>query len=306
MGLYVNIAAVQKQYGDFLEQSKQAIKAQLEEAMGEEAGKTQTAWTADILLNSLFTALKVGDRLALSLDFQADGLTIAGLATVKGDSPAARDSHGPAPARASSWRGSRSATWPMSMGPMPSATRVARRGPGRGRRSKVALAVRKAEDDRIRALEDRLVIALSIAPMKGATLADPAYPSAAVAASRELFEAPGPGAGREDDRLGRPDLRRLPARQGPHRDRPGQAGEKSPARHAARSPGLPESHGRKRPHQPRGQRRQAVLRGDERIRRSGQGPDRRHQHRRRAAWAAWPRGRPSAPSSPNERRPWSW
>ena len=300
VGLYVNIAAVQKQYGDFLEQSKQAIKAQLEEAMGAEAGKTQTAWTADILLNSLITALKVGDRLALSLDFQADGLTIAGLATVKGDSPAAQGL-----ARAGTGTG-------QLLERLPAGNMVyvygadalgypggqARSGAG-APRSKVALAVKKAEDARIRALEDRLVIAISMAPMKATTLADPADPSAAAAASRELFEAP-----RALVRDGRTVALNALTYGGFRLDKvriefdPAGLAKSSPARHAARSPALRESHGRKGPDQPHGQRRQAVLRGDERIRRSGQGPDRRRQDRR---GQPGPPGRVEGPPRPAPR-----
>ncbi len=189
VGLYVNIAAVQKHYGDFLEQSKRAMKAQLEEAMGAEAGKTQTAWTADIMLNSLIAALKVGDRLALSLDFQADGLTIAGLAAVKGDSPAAQRL-----ARAGTGTGQLLERLPAgNMAYIYGANALGYPGgqarTGAAPRSKVAMAIKKAEDDRIRALEDRLVIALSMTPMKATILADPADPSAAAAASREVSEA---------------------------------------------------------------------------------------------------------------------
>ncbi len=56
-------------------------------------------------------------------------------------------------------------------------------------RSRAALAVKKAEDDRSRALGNRLVMGLSIVPLKVTILADPDDPSAAVAASRELAKA---------------------------------------------------------------------------------------------------------------------
>ncbi len=191
VGLYLNIAAVQKQYGDFLEQSKQAIKDQIGEAMDAGVGKAQNDRTATLVFDALTTALKVGDRLALSLDFQADGLTIAGLAAVKGDSPAAQGL-----ARAGTGTGQLLERLPAGKMLYVYGAEAfgypggqAKSSAGVRPRSKVALAVKKAEDDRIRALEDRLVIALSIAPMKGATLADPADPSAAVAASRDLVKA---------------------------------------------------------------------------------------------------------------------
>jgi hypothetical protein len=191
VGLYVNLAAVQKQYCDLIEQSKEAIKDQLGEAMDAGAGKAMNARTANLVFDALATALKVGDRLTLSLDFGADGLTIAGLAAVKGDSPAAQGL-----ARAGTGTGQLLARLPAGNmfyvyggdalgypGGLP------RSSAGPAPRSRAAMAVKKAEDDRTRVLDGRLVAALSVVPMNYTGLADLEDPAAAVAASRELVRA---------------------------------------------------------------------------------------------------------------------
>jgi hypothetical protein len=185
VGLYLNIAEMHKQYGDFLEQVRPGILAQLEQAQN--AGGAQNAQNATMLFDALNTALKVGDRLALSLDFDAAGLTLAALATVKGDSPAAQGL-----ARARTGTGQLLEKLPgdkmvyVFTAERPGSTT----GPPKpGARAMTSPAVDKAVAARMQALEGRLVMAISPMPMQVVSLADPKDPQAAVKASLEADKA---------------------------------------------------------------------------------------------------------------------
>ncbi len=185
VGLYLNIAEVQKRYGDFIEQARPAIMAQLEQAPNARGprGVESTKQVVDALLE----ALKAGESLALSLDFDADGLTLAGMATVKKDSPAAK---GLAVAKTGSGRlleklpGDKmfyvyTAESPVSPDGRPKPVGGAPASP----------AVDKAVAARLQALEGRLVMGIGVMPMQYVSMADPGDPQAAVKASIEADKA---------------------------------------------------------------------------------------------------------------------
>ena len=173
VGLYLNIAELQKQYGDFIEQVRPALMAQLEQAPN--ARGARGVESTKQLVNALIEALKAGESLALSLDFDAAGLTLSGLATVKGDSPAAK---GLARARTGSGR---------LLEKLPGDKMVyvyTAEGPGSpdGRPKPVggaptSPAVDKAVAARLQALEGRLVMGIGLMPMQYVSMADPGGPA---------------------------------------------------------------------------------------------------------------------------------
>ncbi len=187
VGLYLNIVEVQKQYGDLIEQAKPALMAQIEQAQAQAAGGAQNVQGTKQLLDMVTTGLKVGDRLVLSLDFDAAGLTVAGLATVKGDSPAAQGL-----ARARTGTGKLleklpddkmfyvyTADSPVSPDGRPKPVGGATTSP----------AVDKAVAARLQALEGRLVMGIGLMPMQFVSMADPGDPQVAVKASIEADKA---------------------------------------------------------------------------------------------------------------------
>jgi hypothetical protein len=185
VGLYLNIAELQKQYGDFIEQVKPGLMAQLEQAPN--ARGARGVESTKQFVDSLLEALKAGESLALSLDFDADGLTIAGLATVKGGSPAAK---GLARARTGSGKLLEklpdnkmfyvyTAESPVTPDGRPKPVGGAPTSP----------AVDKAVAARLQALEGRLVMGIGLMPMQFVSMADPGDPQAAVKASIEADKA---------------------------------------------------------------------------------------------------------------------
>ncbi len=185
VGLYVRIADVQKRYGDFIEQMKPQLLAQLEQAPN--AGGAQNLKNAKVLLNALTEGLKAGDRLVLNFDFDADGLTLSGLATVKADSPVTKDL-----ARARTGTGELMAKLPADrmlyiFGADSTGSPGSPPTPGAG--SKNSPAVDRAVAARKQALEGRLVMGMTMIPMKAISLADPRDPHAAVEASLEVNRA---------------------------------------------------------------------------------------------------------------------
>lgn len=183
VGLYLNIAAVQTQYGDVIEQARPAIMAQLEQAPN--AGGAQNIESLKSALNALTEGLKVGDHLALSLDFSAEGLTVSSLATVKAGTPAAKSL-----AEARTGSGTLLARLPadkmfyiFGANPHP---------PEPDQKAGAAApspALKKATAARLDALDGRLVMGISIFPMQVVSLADPQDPGAAVAATLEASKA---------------------------------------------------------------------------------------------------------------------
>ncbi|MBX6314586.1 MAG: hypothetical protein IRY99_16985, partial [Isosphaeraceae bacterium] len=88
VGLYINLAAVQSRYGDQIEQARQSLMGMLDQAGG--AGNPGMVEAAKAMYGRVFDAFKYGQALALNFDFDPQGLVVAGQATVKPDSPAAK------------------------------------------------------------------------------------------------------------------------------------------------------------------------------------------------------------------------
>lgn len=88
LGVYVNVAALQAQYGEQIEQGKQMALGTLDQAGAQLAGNMKESMKQ--MYGALFDAVKTGDALAFNVDFAAEGLGVAGLATVKEGSDAAK------------------------------------------------------------------------------------------------------------------------------------------------------------------------------------------------------------------------
>ncbi len=86
VGLYVSLSSVQSKYGEQINQARQGLMAAMDQAA--QAGGNQLE-AAKAMYDRMFDALKIADGLALNFDFAGEGLTLAGLATVKADSDAA-------------------------------------------------------------------------------------------------------------------------------------------------------------------------------------------------------------------------
>jgi hypothetical protein len=185
VGLCLSIAAVQKKYGDFIEQIKPKLLAQVEQAPN--ARGARGVENTKQLVDGLIEALKAGDRLALSLDFDAAGLTFSGLATVKGGSPAAERL-----ARARTGSGRLLEKLPgdkMIYGYAADSPGSPNGQPKPGAGPATSPAVEKAAAARSRALEGRLVFGVTLMPMQFLSLADPRDPQAAVTATLEANRA---------------------------------------------------------------------------------------------------------------------
>ncbi len=88
LGTYVNLANVQAQYGEQIEQAKDALMGLLDQAGGQmQAGQLEQAKQ---VYGALFEAIKEGDALAVNLDFSAESLKLSGLATPKAGTAAAK------------------------------------------------------------------------------------------------------------------------------------------------------------------------------------------------------------------------
>ena len=88
VGVYVNVAALQAQYGDQIEQAKQTFLGVLDNAGGQMDAKTLEM--TKTLYAGMFDSVKSGDALAFSLDFMPDAFSVSGAVTVKADSKAAK------------------------------------------------------------------------------------------------------------------------------------------------------------------------------------------------------------------------
>lgn len=74
VGLFVNLAAIRERFGDQIDQARKQMTAQIEQQ-----GANSPAGAAAVpMINGLFDALKNNKALAISLDFDAAGLTLAG------------------------------------------------------------------------------------------------------------------------------------------------------------------------------------------------------------------------------------
>jgi hypothetical protein len=73
-GLFVNLAAIRERFGDQIDEARKNANEQFEK----QAANDPRAGAVQPLLNGLFDVLKNNKAAALSLDFDADGLTIAG------------------------------------------------------------------------------------------------------------------------------------------------------------------------------------------------------------------------------------
>ncbi len=89
VGVYLNIAAIQSQYGDQIENAKQMAMGLLDQQAGAQLNEGMKQGAKSVY-GVIFDSFKVGDALALNLDFAAEGLAVSGLATVKADSAAAK------------------------------------------------------------------------------------------------------------------------------------------------------------------------------------------------------------------------
>ncbi|MHB1562218.1 MAG: hypothetical protein ACYC61_32630 [Isosphaeraceae bacterium] len=175
VGLYLDIPALNQQYGPLVEQAGPGLIAQVEQ----QPNGAQNAKNAKMMLDGLVAALKVGDRLVLSLDFDARGLTISGLATVKADTPAAKN-------LASARTGTGKLLERLPDDKMIYIFTADRPVLPKGVQAKQSTPeLEKAIDARMKALEGRLVMAMSWMPLQFISLADPSDPTAVVKATLE-------------------------------------------------------------------------------------------------------------------------
>jgi hypothetical protein len=89
LGVWVNAAALATRYADQIEGARAQFMALLD-AAGQQAGNAQAMGMAKELYGKVFDGLKIAQGLVVSLDFDAAGLDVAGVATVKPDTDAAK------------------------------------------------------------------------------------------------------------------------------------------------------------------------------------------------------------------------
>lgn len=89
LGVYVNLAALVSRYETQIDAARQQFMTLLD-AAGQQAGNRKTMDMVKGMYGKLFDGLKLGDGLVLNLDFDAKGLEVDGIATVKPDTKAAR------------------------------------------------------------------------------------------------------------------------------------------------------------------------------------------------------------------------
>jgi hypothetical protein len=174
-GLYLNVAQVHKQYGDLIDQAGPGLLAQLEQApnMGGDNAKN-----LKMMYDALLGALKAGDHLALSLDFDTKGLTVSAMATVKADSAAAK---GLAASRTGTAR-------LMERLPADKMMYFYLANAASNPTPAASPELQKAVADRMKALEGRLVMGMSLTPMQFIALSDPSDPQAAVKATLDAAQ----------------------------------------------------------------------------------------------------------------------
>lgn len=191
LGLYLDIAAVQTQYGEAFEQFKPMILAQIEQAQApDDPQAARSLEGAKAMIEGLTRLLKVGEGLALSVELDASALALSSLATVRPDSSAAEGL-----AKARTGTGALMARLPGDLmiylfaDTPPGSGPNLPRAPAPGLEPKTSPEVDRAVAKRMQALDGRLVMGMSFAPMRVVGLADPKDPEAAVRASREASQA---------------------------------------------------------------------------------------------------------------------
>ena len=80
MGVFINVAAIQKRYGAQIDAAKEQMAAGVEQAAN--AGGEAMKESVKGIVNKTFDALKVADSVAMFFDFEPYGLVVAGTATV--------------------------------------------------------------------------------------------------------------------------------------------------------------------------------------------------------------------------------
>lgn len=190
VALYVDVVAVRKQYGAALEKFAPDLVALAEQANAEQPA--QAVQGAKAMIAGATELMKVGDGLILTFDFDAAGLTFSGLATIKAGSPAAKDL-----AETRTVSGDLMAKLPSDMtayfavgdaDPQPIDVRRSALSPKLPRPAD-SPEVAKAVSARMKALDGRQVMGVSLMPMRVISLADPADPGAAVKASMDAKRA---------------------------------------------------------------------------------------------------------------------
>jgi hypothetical protein len=171
VSLYVNLAEVQKRYGKAIMQIKPAILQQLQQD-----GNPQGPQAAQ-MIDGFAEALKSGAALVLSLDFDASGFALSGLATVKAGTPAAK-------ALAQARVG---ASELLSKLPNDRVVYFSLHTDSLGTDS--SPEIKKAVAARLKALDDRFVMGIALTPMSMIGIADPADPSAVVKATLDAAKA---------------------------------------------------------------------------------------------------------------------
>lgn len=83
IGVYVNLASLQTEYADAIQEARQQIEAAMEQAGGLQAEQVEAAKQ---MYATMFDALKQADGMAMHLDFDAAALNLSGLVTLKADS----------------------------------------------------------------------------------------------------------------------------------------------------------------------------------------------------------------------------
>lgn len=189
LSIYVSLSDVWEQYGQTIEQVAPAILAQMEQ--NPNAGGPQGIKSAKLVLDGLTAALKQGKDLVLTFDFESSGLSLAGLATVKDDAPAAKAS---AEAKPNSTELLASLPNNMMFYVAASDTTKLRNQAmqtlaGTSILSKNSPRLEEAVAARTRALGGGLVSGMSLSPMEVVTLVQAQDPVAAIKATLDAAEA---------------------------------------------------------------------------------------------------------------------
>ena len=89
VGVYVSASALVARYSEQIDQARQTIMGALDKA-GQQAGNAGTMNTAKEMYGALFDSLKDAEALTISVDVAAEGLSLAGVLTVKPDTALAK------------------------------------------------------------------------------------------------------------------------------------------------------------------------------------------------------------------------
>jgi hypothetical protein len=90
LGAYVNVAALATRYADQIDAARGQFLALLDAGAQQAGGNAQAMAAAKELYGKLFDGIKLADALVVNLDFDAAGLDVAGVATVKPGTEAAK------------------------------------------------------------------------------------------------------------------------------------------------------------------------------------------------------------------------